>query len=63
MVPERKVLLDAIRERLRTKNYSPVVFDFEKPMTRDPTETVMTLAGMAKFVIADLTDPKSIPMN
>ena len=59
--PERKAVLDAIRERLRTKNYSPVVFDFEKPMTRDLTETVMTLAGMAKFVIADLTDPKSIP--
>lgn len=59
--PERKVVLDAIRESLRTKNYSPVVFDFEKPTTRDLTETVMTLAGMAKFVIADLTDPKSIP--
>lgn len=59
--PERKVVLNAIREKLRTKNYSPVVFDFEKPITRDLTETVMTLAGMAKFVIADLTDPKSIP--
>ncbi len=59
--PKRKVVLDAMRERLRTKNYSPVVFDFEKPITRDLTETVMTLAGMAKFVIADLTDPKSIP--
>lgn len=59
--PERKVILDAIRERLRAKNYSPVVFDFEKPTTRDLTETVMTLASMAKFVIADLTDPKSIP--
>lgn len=59
--PERKVVLDAMRERLRAKNYSPVVFDFEKPITRDLTETVMTLAGMAKFVIADLTDPKSIP--
>lgn len=59
--PERKVVLDAIREKLRTKNYSPVVFDFEKPISRDLTETVMTLAGMAKFVIADLTDPKSLP--
>ena len=59
--PERKVVLDAIREQLRSQNYSPVVFDFEKPITRDLTETVMTLAGMAKFVIADLTDPKCIP--
>jgi hypothetical protein len=61
--PERKVVLDAIRERLRAKNYSPVVFDFEKPMTRDLTETVMTLAAMAKFVIADITDAKSIPQE
>ena len=59
--PDRKVVLDAIRDRLRTRNYSPVVFDFEKPITRDLTETVMTLAAMAKFVIADLTDPKCIP--
>lgn len=61
--PERKVVLDAIREQLRTKNYSPIVFDFEKPITRDLTETVMTLAGMAKFVIADITDAKSIPQE
>ncbi len=61
--PERKVVLDAIRERLRTKNYSPVIFDFEKPITRDLTETVMTLAGMARFVIADITDAKSIPQE
>lgn len=58
---ERKVVLEAIREKLRTKNYSPVVFDFEKSNQRDLTETVFTLVGMAKFVIADLTDPKSIP--
>ncbi|UVT19109.1 MAG: pentapeptide repeat-containing protein [Nitrospira sp.] len=59
--PERKIILDAIRDKLRRTNYSPVVFDFERPATRDLTETVMTLAGMARFVIADLTDPKSIP--
>jgi len=59
--PKRKVVLDTIRERLRTKNYSPVVFDFKKPITQNFTETVMTLVGMAKFVIADLTDSKRIP--
>jgi uncharacterized protein YjbI with pentapeptide repeats len=59
--PERKVILDALREELRHRDYLPVLFDFEKPSNRDITETVSTLAHMAQFVIADLSDPKSIP--
>jgi hypothetical protein len=59
--PERKAVLDAIREDLRKRNYSPIVFDFEKPVNRDITETVSTLAHMARFIIAGLTEPSSIP--
>ena len=59
--PERKTILDAIRDRLQERDYTPVLFDFEKPANRDITETVSTLAHMARFVIADLSDPKSIP--
>ena len=59
--PERKPILDAIRDELRKRDYLPVLFDFEKPANRDRTETVSTLAHMARFVIADLSDPKSIP--
>lgn len=60
---ERKKVLDAIRDELRKHNYSPVLFDFEKPANRDVTETVSTLAHMARFVIADITEPKSIPQE
>src|ERR1019366_1730543 len=59
--PERKPILDAIRDELRKRDYLPVLFDFDKPSNRDITETVSTLAHMAKFVIADITDARSIP--
>ncbi len=61
--PERKIVLDALREELRKKNYLPIVFDFEKPGSRNFTETVRTLAHLARFIIADLTDPSSIPQE
>jgi uncharacterized protein YjbI with pentapeptide repeats len=59
--PDRKVVLDAIREELRRWNYLPILFDFEKPASRDLTETISTLAHMARFIIADLTEPSSLP--
>ncbi len=61
--PGRKDVLDAIRDELRKRNYTPVLFDFEKPANRDITETVSILAHMARFVIADITEPKSIPQE
>jgi uncharacterized protein YjbI with pentapeptide repeats len=58
---ERKAVLDALRDELRKRNYLPVLFDFAVLATRDITETVSLLARMARFIIADLTDPSSIP--
>jgi uncharacterized protein YjbI with pentapeptide repeats len=58
---KRKAVLDAIREALRKRNYVPILFDFAVPAARDITETVSLLARMARFIIADLTDPSSIP--
>ena len=57
---ERKQILDAIRDELRKMNYSPILFDFEKPNNRDIIETISTLAHMSRFIIADMTDPTSI---
>jgi uncharacterized protein YjbI with pentapeptide repeats len=60
---ERKAVLDALRDELRKRDYLPILFDFEVPARRNITETVTLLARMARFVIADLTDPSSIPQE
>ncbi len=61
--PERKKILDAIRDKLREKDFVPIMFDFEKVDARNVTETIMILAGLSKFVIADITNPRSAPME
>jgi hypothetical protein len=61
--PERKAVLNTIRNELRGRNYLPVMFDFEKAQTRDFTETIKTLADMCHFVIVDITNPKSAPLE
>lgn len=58
---ERIAVLRALREELRTRDFTPILFDFVKPSSKDVTGTVETLARMARFIIADLTDPSSIP--
>lgn len=60
---ERKAVLDAIRDRLRTLGFVPMMFDFERPKQRDFTETIKTLAGLSRFIIADITNPKSSPLE
>jgi uncharacterized protein YjbI with pentapeptide repeats len=61
--PARKVVLDGLRDKLREFNLLPIVFDFERPTDKDYTETVQTLAGLSLFVIADVTNPKSAPLE
>jgi hypothetical protein len=55
--------LDGLRENLRSFNLLPIVFDFDAPTDRDLTETVQTLASMSMFVIVDVTNPKSTPLE
>ncbi len=60
---ERKPILEAIRSRLRRHQgrYIPTVFDFARPAGRDLGESILLLAYLSRFAIADLTDPKSVP--
>jgi uncharacterized protein YjbI with pentapeptide repeats len=60
---ERKKILDAIREKLREYNHIPILFDFEKPQSRDVIETVSILAHMSRCVIADITEPRTVPQE
>jgi hypothetical protein len=36
------------------------MFNFDKPASKDLTGTIQTLAHMARFIIADVTDPSCI---
>lgn len=56
----RKAVLDRLRDELRRRNLSPVLFDFDPSSNLDISDTVTLLARMARFVIADLTDPRSV---
>ncbi|HRI59339.1 MAG TPA: pentapeptide repeat-containing protein, partial [Saprospiraceae bacterium] len=60
---ERKAVLDALKDELRRRNYLPIVFDFQNAAGKDLDETVNLLARMSRFVIADVTDAKSIPQE
>ena len=58
--PERKVILDALRDEPRTYDLLPVLFDFDKPSNQNTEETIATLAHLSRFVMTDVTDAKSV---
>ena len=59
----RIALLERLREELRKRDFLPMVFNFDKPEVKDFTETVRLLAGLSHFVIADITCPRSAPLE
>lgn len=61
--PDRKPVLDALADELRKYDLLPIIFDFERAKLRDFTETIMLLAGMSNFVIVDITNPQSAPLE
>lgn len=60
---DRKRILEGIKAALSTRPrpYVPILFDFDKPSDRDLIESVVRFAAVSRFVVADLSDPKSVP--
>jgi hypothetical protein len=56
-------ILERLREKLRSLGFVPMVFNFDKPETKDFTETVRLLANLSRFVIVDITNPRSTPLE
>jgi uncharacterized protein YjbI with pentapeptide repeats len=54
--------LQAMAAVLRDMRYLPIIFDFDRPSNRTYTETVKTLVGLSRFVIADMSGP-SVPQE
>jgi uncharacterized protein YjbI with pentapeptide repeats len=59
--PDEKTALSDVGDEIRRMGYGPIIFDFDRPARKDTTGTVETLARLARFVIADLTNPSSVP--
>jgi hypothetical protein len=59
----RVAILESLRDELRKRDFLPIVFNFDKPKTKDFTETVRLLAGLSRFVIVDITNPRSAPLE
>jgi hypothetical protein len=60
---KQQEVLHKLESALSDIGYVPIVFDFREPNDRDPVETVAILAGLSRFVIADLTSPRSTPLE
>jgi Pentapeptide repeats (8 copies) len=61
--PARKAVLDKLRQALIEREFIPTIFDFARPKHGDLAETIVLLAGLSVFVIADITNPKSVPLE
>lgn len=58
---DRLKVLHAVRDELRSRyDLMPIMFEFD-PLSTEPTiKTLSTLAHLSRFVVADLTDAKSV---
>ncbi len=58
-----RTVLRALKRKLRQFDLLAIPFDFPPPDERDTTETIKVLATLSRFVIADVSHPKSVPLE
>jgi hypothetical protein len=61
----RLPVLRAIKKHLAShaNGYLPELFTYQRPDSRDLDEAILGFAAMSRFVIADLSEPRSIPQE
>jgi uncharacterized protein YjbI with pentapeptide repeats len=60
---DRIEILNRLAEKLRSLGFVPMVFNLDKPQSRDFTETIRLLANLSHFAIIDITNPRSMPLE
>ncbi len=61
----RLPVLEAIKAFLadHPQRYLPELFTFKRPDSRDLVESIVSFASLSRFVIADLSEPRSVPQE
>jgi len=59
----RLPVLQALKRRLAElpNGYQPELFTFDKPKSRDLEESIIGFAALSRFIIADLSEPRTVP--
>jgi uncharacterized protein YjbI with pentapeptide repeats len=60
---ERRELLNALRRELKLRSLIPVVFHFDKPVSRTFLDVTRQIAAQTRYIIADLTSPHLIAVD
>jgi hypothetical protein len=58
----RRKILEAIQDHINKhpNRYRAELFTYEKSKSRDLVESIISFAGLSRFIIADISEPKSV---
>jgi len=59
----RMPVLRRLADALQIRGKIPIIFDFPGPQDRELSDTVRLLATLSEFIIVDLSDPRSVPLE